>query len=262
MKRVTAALRVVLLLTLTVGLLYPLAMTGLGKVLFPGQAAGEKHLIGQSFADENGTPVKKYFQSRPSAAGDGYDPTASGASNRGSADIVDTPDRPSLLTMVCSRSRAVGELEGVSGARPYCTTEGVGAVLGVFRDGGRPVRVISLNQLCPATPFVGRFEGLSVECAEAGADHSRAQAVPVRGDAPAQPPVPGDAVTASASGLDPHISVAYARLQAVRVAQARGLPIDEVNALVDAHTSGRPLGILGSAAVNVLQLNRALDGRA
>lgn len=72
-------------------------------------------------------------------------------------------------------------------------------------------------------------------------------------------PVPVDAVTASASGLDPDISPANARLQAARVARARGRGIADVLALVDAHTTGRQLGVLGDARVNVLELNLALD---
>jgi K+-transporting ATPase ATPase C chain len=75
-------------------------------------------------------------------------------------------------------------------------------------------------------------------------------------------PVPVDAVTASGSGVDPHISVANARLQAERVAEARGLPVDDVLALVEDHTSGRPLGVLGEEGVNVLELNLALDDAA
>lgn len=72
-------------------------------------------------------------------------------------------------------------------------------------------------------------------------------------------PVPIDAVTASASGVDPHISVANARLQAPRVADERGLPVDQVLDLIDDHTAGRSLGFLGEKGVNVLELNLALD---
>lgn len=72
--------------------------------------------------------------------------------------------------------------------------------------------------------------------------------------------VPVDAVTASASGLDPEISVANARLQAPRVAAARGLPVEVVLAAVDRHTTGRALGVLGEPGVNVLELNLLLDG--
>ena len=74
--------------------------------------------------------------------------------------------------------------------------------------------------------------------------------------------VPVDAVTASASGLDPDISVANATLQAARVAQARKLTTGKVLALVKSHTDGRPLGILGEKTVNVLDLNLALDSKS
>lgn len=74
--------------------------------------------------------------------------------------------------------------------------------------------------------------------------------------------VPVDAVTASASGLDPHVSVANARLQAPRVARARGLPVGQVLRLVDQHTHARQLGLLGDPRVNVLELNLALDAAA
>lgn len=71
--------------------------------------------------------------------------------------------------------------------------------------------------------------------------------------------VPADAVTSSGSGLDPHISVANADIQAARVASARAIPISQVRSLVGVHTEKRSFGILGEPVVNVLLLNRALD---
>lgn len=85
--------------------------------------------------------------------------------------------------------------------------------------------------------------------------------VPIRGDAPAQPAVPADAVAASGSGLDPDISTAYALLQAPRVARERGIDVAAVQSLIDDHTHGRALGFLGEPGVNVLELNLALDER-
>ncbi|WP_084965088.1 potassium-transporting ATPase subunit C [Thermoactinospora rubra] len=262
-----AALRALLVLTALTGVLYPLLVTGVAQALFPGQANGSlvekdgkvvgSSLIGQPFTDAGGNPIRKYFQPRPSKAGDGYDPASSGASNLGPEDVVDTPARKSLLTQVCERSRAVGELEGVSGARPYCTPDGVGAVLKVFPAVGTPARAVSVNQVCPARPFVAAYQGVEVECARPGEDYAAGRTVPVRGDAKAV--VPPDAVTASGSGLDPHISVAYAELQAPRVARERGLPLAEVRALIDRHTTGRSLGFMGEPVVNVLELNLTLD---
>jgi K+-transporting ATPase ATPase C chain len=234
-------------------------------------------LIGQSFTDSDGKPLPKYFQSRPSAAGNGYDPLATSASNLGPESIVDTPADPSLpaanngykaslLTLVCSRSAAVGQLEGVNGARPFCTGDGVGAVLSVIgpRDARgnvvHPTRVISVNEPCAttSTPFLNTYEGVRVECAKFGDDYSVGQIVPVKGAA-SDPQVPADAVTASGSGLDPDISVAYADIQVNRVAKARGVSADQVRDAVRAHEYGRDLGFMGEPRVNVLALNIELD---
>ena len=204
-----------------------------------------------------------YFQSRPSAAGAGYDPTSTSASNLGPEDVVDTADRASLLTQVCARSLAIGELEDVDGSRPYCTPDGVGAVLGVYYAHGLTgdvLRAVSLNETS-GTPFVDQYGGVPVELAEPGADYAEAVVVAIRGDEPTEPVVPADAVTASASGLDPDISPAYARLQAPRVARERGTDLAQVQSLIDEHTHGRALGLLGQAGVNVLELNLALDER-
>jgi K+-transporting ATPase ATPase C chain len=75
----------------------------------------------------------------------------------------------------------------------------------------------------------------------------------------ADAPVPADAVTSSCSGLDPHVSVANAMIQAARVARARGMPLEAVQSLIAACTEGRDLGVLGEAGVNVLRINAALD---
>src|SRR6478609_1725208 len=229
-----AALRALLVLTVIVGLAYPVFIWLVAQI--PGlrdQANGSiieangkpvgSSLIGQSFTDKDGNPLPQYFQSRPSAAGDGYDPLATSASNLGPESVVDTPGDPSLpkddngykaslLTLVCSRSASIGELEGVR-----------------------------------------------VECAKFGDDYSIGQIVPIRGAASADPQVPADAVTASGSGLDPHISIAYADLQVNRVAKARGVSADQIRQAVADNTDGRWLGFFGEPTVNVLQLNLALD---
>ena len=290
-----AALRLLLVLTVITGLAYPLLIwlvaqiPGLHSraegsiVTLEGKPVGSK-LIGQLFTDKDGNALPRYFQSRPSAAGtNGYDPTASGASNLGPESILDTPAdpsqlaagksasdagfKPALLTTVCSRSAAIGKLEGVDGSRPFCTGDGVGAVLSVIgvRDARgnvvHPTRVVSVNQPCSSTkqPFLETYEGVHVECAKFGEDYSIGQIVPIRGAAPANPAVPADAVTASGSGLDPHISVAYADLQIARVAKARRISADQVRKAVRDNQDGRVLGFMGEPRVNVLQLNLELD---
>ncbi|MCV7411538.1 K+-transporting ATPase subunit C [Mycobacterium florentinum] len=292
-----AALRALLVFTVILGFGYPLLIwlvaliPGLhdkaeGSILTAGGKPIGSELIGQSFTDSSGNPLQKYFQSRPSAAGsNGYDPTASGGSNLGPESTVDTPGdpaklasgasasdagfKPSLLTQVCTRSAAVGQLEGVDGSRPYCTGGGVGAVLSVIgpRDSRgyvvHPTRVVSVNEPCATTkqPFLDLYEGVRVECAKFGDDYSTGQTVPIRGAAPSNPQVPADAVTASGSGLDPHISPAYADIQVARVAKARHVSPDQIRAVLAQFRDGRALGFFGEPTVNVLQLNLELDHR-
>ena len=186
--QVWAGLRMIVVMTLLLGLAYPLVLTGLAQVAVPGRADGSlverdgnlvgSSLIGQSFADD-----PSYFQSRPSAAGDGYDALASSASNLG-------PESPDLIQLIEERRAAAAELDGT-----------------------------------------------------------------------APDDVAPDALTASGSGLDPHISPAYAEQQVARVARERGLSEDVVRRLVDEYTSGRTIGFLGEPRVNVLELNLALDAR-
>lgn len=186
LRQIRPAVVVLALFTVMCGLVYPLVVTAVGQVAFhhrsngsmlevKGQPVGSS-LIGQVFVDP------KYFHSRPSSAGDGYDGMASSGSNLG-------PNNPTLLSTVADRVSA------------YRTE----------------------NNL-----------GVGVE-------------------------VPVDAVTASASGLDPQISIANALLQAPRVAAARGISVAAVLDAVTAHTQNRPLGFLGDPGVAVLPLNIALD---
>ena len=188
-RQLAPALIVFLAFTLLTGLAYPLAITGVAQIAFPGRAEGSlierdgavvgSRLIGQQFTSP------RYFQPRPSAAGDGYDAMSSSASNLG-------PSNEDFLAEVQDRVDSYRELNGL------------------------------------------------VADAE----------------------VPADAVTASGSGLDPHISTANARLQATRVARERGLSEAAVLELVEAHTDERSLGFLGEPGVNVLELNLALDRQA
>ena len=188
-RQLKPAIISVIVFTVLLGGVYPLVATAIGQVAFNDEANGSlirrdgvvvgSELIGQTFT------APEYFHSRPSAAGAGYDGSASSGSNYG-------PQNPDFLAAVAERVAAYREENGLSG------------------------------------------------------DVS----------------VPVDAVTASASGLDPHISVANARLQAARVAEARGLTLAVVMGLIDDHTDGRSLGVLGEPGVNVVLLNLALDEQA
>jgi potassium-transporting ATPase KdpC subunit len=183
LKQFYPAVAITIVLTVFLGIIYPLVVTGLAQVIFPAKSAGsliEKNgkiigsrLIGQPFSGPG------YFHSRPSAAGSGYDATASGGTNLG-------PTSQRLMDNVKSAAE-------------------------------------SLREENPNAP------------------------------------IPIDLVTASASGLDPHITPAAAEFQVPRVARERGVSVETVRNFVNEHTEGRQLGFLGEPRVNVLELNLALD---
>ncbi len=179
---------------------YPLIVWGLGQTIFPKQANGSlvtnsagtvvgSRLIGQTFT------LPKYFHPRPSAAGNGYDPTQTGGTNLG-------PTSDKLFNGVHNQSNPANNFDGV-------------------------------------VDLVKAYRAENNLAADA--------------------PVPADAVTRSASGCDPHISLANALLQAPRVAKARNLLLDQVKTVIDQNTEGPDLGFLGEKGVNVLTLNLALD---
>jgi potassium-transporting ATPase KdpC subunit len=239
--------------TIVLGFGYPLAVTGLSLLLFRHQADGSlvyrdgklagSSLLGQSFADSKGNPLPGYFQPRPSAAGTGYDASASGASNLG-------PSNP-LLTGFVAGINTVGLNGQPSPANPFAIRADPACV--PTDPKGNPV-----TSPAPGQKYARNRDG-SYVC-DPNTVPERAIAYRTFNGMPASAPVPADAVTASGSGLDPGISVQNALDQAPRVARARHLPAREVVSLVHQHTQGRPWGFLGEASVNVLELNLALDG--
>jgi K+-transporting ATPase ATPase C chain len=188
-QHLRTAILMVVVLTVLLGIVYPLLMTGIAQVLFPNQSNGSLvrdssgNVVGSALLAQ-GFTQPQYFHPRPSAAGsNGYDATASGGSNLG-------PTNQKLIDTVQSNADAYRQENNLA----------------------------------------------------------------------ADAAVPVDAVTSSASGLDPDISIANALLQAPRVAAARGMSEDQVRTLVNQYTEGRTLFVLGEPRVNVLKLNLALDG--
>jgi K+-transporting ATPase ATPase C chain len=185
-QQLLPGLRMMLVMTVLTGLIYPLAVTGLCQLLFRDQANGSlitvnNQVVGSALIGQNFSKAE-YFQPRPSAAGnDGYDATASTGSNLG-------PTSQKLI------DRVKASVEKFHKENPGHTG-----------------------------------------------------------------PLPADLVTASGSGLDPHISPASAAAQADRVARARGIQAGQLSTLIHAHTEGRDLGFLGEPRVNVLLLNLDLD---
>ena len=241
LKELRPALLMMLVMTVLTGLIYPAVITGIAQVAFRDQANGSlivkdgqvigSHLIGQNFSKP------EYFHPRPSAAGaHGYDPTATAGSNLG-------PTSARLLngtTKLDDKKNEVVDFDGIK---------------------TRVVHYAADNDLpYESSVPLDRFK-------DAQGNLDDVKLIKAFGDDKAplvfrsKEPIPADAVTASASGIDPHISPRNAEIQAARVAKARGVPIDQVQALVAQHTEGRTLGVLGEPRVNVLDLNLALDER-
>jgi len=239
-KELGPGLRLILAFTILTGLLYPAVMTGLSELIFPKQAKGSlvtvngkvvgSSLIGQSFAKP------EYFHSRPSAAGSGYDATQSGGSNLG-------PTSAKLLhgtTATDDKGKESVSFDGIEDrVVHYCVENNIpyesSVPLDRFRDSQGNLDDVKLIDAFndAKTPLVFT----------------------------AKAPIPPDAVTASASGLDPQISPANAETQAARVAKARGITLDQVKQLIPQFTDRADWGFLGEPRVNVLTLNVALDQR-
>jgi potassium-transporting ATPase KdpC subunit len=230
------------------GLVFPAVVTGIGRVVFPDRSNGSlvkvdgkvvgSALIGQEFLDSKGNPDPRYFQSRPSNAGAGYDPTASGASNLGPGD-----------------PRLVGNVPGLNivGKNPYATPSDPWCL---------PVQATDKNgddKTDKAGNPIYEKNPDGVYVCNANTVPERALAYRALNHLSSKVKIPVDAVTSSASGLDPDISPANAMLQAPRVAAARGLPVATVLRLVKSHTNDRQWGFLGDETVNVLDLNLALN---
>jgi potassium-transporting ATPase KdpC subunit len=248
-RQLVTGLLMTVVLTVLLGFVYPLTVTGISQLTMSKRANGSlvkqngkvvgSSLIGQSFADKDGNPMPKYFQPRPSNAGDGYDAMASGGSNLG-------PSNPKLIGNVPGVNLTSKTNPYATKTDPYClavqSTDKAGndvtdsAGNAVYEKNTDGSYVCDPNTVPERVLAYRAFNGLA-----------------------ANVKVPSDAVTSSASGLDPQISVANARLQAARVAKARSLTTAQVNTAIAAHTQGRQLGVLGEQTVNVLDLNLALD---
>jgi K+-transporting ATPase ATPase C chain len=242
---------------------YPAVTWVIGDVAFHSKITGSfvksdgkvvgSRLIGQNFTDAAGNPLPQYFQPRPSDSYvSSYNPAAgSGASNLG-------PEDPRLVGFIpgLNTVEANGDAfpKGAKQYNPFATKTDPYCV---------PVSVAT--KTTASAPVVDPAAGDTYAMAD-GTYVCDPNTVPERAityrafnGLPATAKVPVDAVTASASGLDPDISPANAVDQAARVAKARHLPVSEVSQLITAHAAGRELGFLGERTVNVLDLNLALD---
>ena len=196
-------------------------------------------LIGQNFTDA------RYFHPRPSAAGSGYDPTSTGGSNLGptSAKLLNGTTKPSTqpTTAPAAAPAVVVDYDGIKlRTLLYAQDNGID-----IAEASQPLRSFQNDK--------GEYDQARLVMAF----NDDKNPLTFRTAAP----IPADAVTASGSGCDPHISVANAMIQVARVAKARNLSPDDVRKLVAENTDGRDLGILGEPGVNVITLNLGLDTR-
>jgi len=253
MRRHIIASAVMLLgITIVLGFGYPLLITGLAAVGFRHQADGSlvyrngqivgSSLLGQSFTDQKGNPLGRYFQPRPSAAGAGYDASSSSATNLG-------PSNPLLIGFV-SGVNSVGLDGNPSRTNPFATRSDPACV--PTDPKGNPVTSPKAGQR------YAKGQDGSYIC-DPNTVPERAIAYREFNGLRSTTSVPIDAVTASGSGLDPDISVDNAMDQAARVARSRHLSVSTVAGLVHRYTSGRQWGFLGEPTVNVLDMNLALD---
>ena len=237
-KELLPGLRFMIALTILTGLVYPAAMTGIAKTLFPAKATGSlvtqngkivgSSLIGQSFIKPG------YFHPRPSSAGAGYDATNSNGSQLG-------PTSAKLLhgtTKTDDKGKEVVDFDGIEDRIVhYCIENDVpytsSAPIAGFEDAKGNLDDVKLIKAFNDTNAPLVFTPAT--------------------------PIPADAVTGSASGLDPHISPANAALQAARVAKARGTSRDQILSLIAQATDKPALGFVGEPRVNVLLLNISLD---
>ena len=253
--QILPALMLTLVLALLLGIAYPVAVWGIGQLGFKDRVNGSfvtrkgvtvgSSLLGQSFSDKDGNPIVKYFQPRPSNAGTGYDAMASGGSNLGPSNAKLIGNVPGVV--VGDNGRPITTNVYATKADPYCVP-----VQATDKDGN------DVTDAAGNAVYEKNKDG-SYVC-NPDTVPERVLAYRTLNGLAATVKVPADAVTSSASGLDPQISVANARLQAARVAGARHLSLTQVTSLIAAHTQGRQLGVLGEQTVNVLELNLALDG--
>ncbi len=238
LKELGPGFRLTVAFTVLTGLLYPAIMTGVSQIIFPKQANGSlitvngkvvgSQLIGQQFSKP------EYFHPRPSSAGSGYDATASSGSNLG-------PTSAKLLrgtTKMDDKNNEVVDFDGINlRIVHYCLDNEIpydsSIPLEQFKDAKGELDEVKLIKAFndEKAPLV--FTAMA--------------------------PIPADAVTASSSGLDPHISPANAEAQAARVAKARHIQMDQLANLIAQSTERPDLGFLGEPRVNVSMLNVALD---